>query len=252
MLATLHAFPTRKRGYFSTKTPSEGISDKTESENVPYWRKKNPAPLSEPCFHADETGWTKGSQRVGKSRPGVAVQVPHPTQGWTWLGPPSPQITPAATSTNPWAHRDWEEVRSQHSCWAASWRKGGEGRGDFFLAKEKTISLGSSPLQMTVLFRKALHRAAPSTVWAQHRELGLGWAGGVQLPLGMGQCPFSHFSQECLPVVVRYKRQGVLVGRGWVHGPPASKSTEPATNLSSDQEGCSQEMKFLHEAVPVC
>lgn len=71
-------------------------------------------------------------------------------------------------------------------------------------------------MQVTVLFRKALHGAALSTVWAQHRgELGLDWAGGVQLPLGMRHCPSSRFSQEDLPVVVRYKRQGVLVGK-WV------------------------------------
>lgn len=48
MLATLHAFSTRKRGYFPTKSSSEGILDRTESENVPYWRKKkkNRAPTT--------------------------------------------------------------------------------------------------------------------------------------------------------------------------------------------------------------
>lgn len=74
-----------------------------------------------------------------------------------------------------------------------------------FFAKEKTISLGPSPLQMTVLFRKALHGAAPSTVWAQHRELGLGWSSASR---GNGAVSLQPFQPGGPTVVVRYKRQG--------------------------------------------
>ena len=73
----------------------------------------------------------------------------HPARGHVPRRAHPPLTTPAA---RPRAHGDWEEARSRHACWAASWRKGGGG-----------VILATDPVSCGWFFwlREALPGAVP-------------------------------------------------------------------------------------------
>lgn len=69
-----------------------------------------------------------GGDQLGTGR---AVRVPHPTRGLTlrWAHPFA--HNPSSNQHKPRGSWGLEKMKSRHACWAASWRKGSAGKGDF-------------------------------------------------------------------------------------------------------------------------